>query len=593
MKFRITICILLFSLFNIDLFSQDIELFRQFGGRIDFLMIGNTLNTQENGLTSDCIINTESSTTLSLSTDNTIQAAFLYWAGSGTGDFEIKLNDIDLTPERTFIDVQETSGREFFSAFADVTEQVISTGNGNYTLSDFDLTSVIPDYCNNATNFGGWSIIIIYQNDSLPLNQINIYDGLQHVPENITIQLDNLNVIDDDGAKIGFLAWEGDAGLSVNESLRINGNLIGNPPLNPPTNAFNGTNSFTGVSNLFNMDMDFYDIQNNIDIGDTNATIELTSGQDFVMINTIITKLNSQLPDGTVNIDQYEITNCNERISQLDFTVFNRNSTEVLPAGTLINIYIDNILIQSLQTTFDIPIEGSESFSIPITIPESIVENFTLSIHIDEENAILEISDTNNTDSIEFTLPQPPETIEIEHLETCNIGFEKGNFDLNDTYTFVTSNYDSIIDFIFYPTLEDLENDTNPINPLLEYQNISNPQTIFIKTIDTNTDCFAVNEFELNVTNCPPTFPEGFSPNGDGTNDQLDILGLYDIFTDFKLLIYNRYGNLVFEGDNNSSKWNGRLFNNKKPLPTATYFYTLYLNDNNYKPLNGWVYLSR
>ena len=72
---------------------------------------------------------------------------------------------------------------------------------------------------------------------------------------------------------------------------------------------------------------------------------------------------------------------------------------------------------------------------------------------------------------------------------------------------------------------------------------------MMLKTIDTNTDCFAVNQFKLNVTNCPPTFPEGFSPNGDGTNDELDVLGLYDIFTDFKLLIYNRYGNLVFEGD--------------------------------------------
>lgn len=593
MKLRITICLFLSFLFNIELFSQDIELYRQFGGRIDFLMIGNTLNPQENGLSADCSINTESTTTLNLSADNIIQAAYLYWAGSGTGDFDIKLNDIEITPERTFLDVQETSGREFFSAFADVTEQIISTGNGNYTLSDFDLTSIIPDYCNNATNFGGWSIIIIYQNDSLPLNQINVYDGLQHVPENITIQLDNLNVIDDDGAKIGFLAWEGDAGLSVNESLRINGNLIGNPPLNPPNNAFNGTNSFTGQSNLYNMDMDFYDIQNNINIGDTTATIELTSGQDFVMINTIITKLNSQLPDATVEIDNYEITNCNDRISQLDFTVFNINSTELLPIGTSINIYIDSQLVQSLETTTGIPIDGSESFSIPITIPESIVENFTLSIHIDEENAVLEISDTNNTDSIEFTLPQPPETIEIEHLEACNIGFEKGNFDLNDTYTFVTSNYDSTIEFIFYPTLEDIENNMNPINPLLEYQNISNPQTIFIKTTNTNTDCFTINEFKLNVTNCPPTFPEGFSPNGDGTNDELDVLGLYDIFTDFKLLIYNRYGNLVFEGDNNSPKWNGRLFNTKKPLPTATYFYTLYLNDGDYKPLNGWVYLRR
>lgn len=587
----------LFSIFFLfflsNIYSQDVELFKQFGGRVDFTMIGNTLNQQENGLFSSCVINTESSTTLNLSTDDTIIAAYLYWAGSDEGDFEVKLNDIDIAPTRTFSDSQDTNDRLFFSAFADVSEQVIETGNGTYTLSELDLSAIIADYCPNGTNFAGWSIIIVYQNDDLPLNQINIYDGLQHVPENITIILDNLNVIDDEGAKIGFLAWEGDAGLSVTESLKINGNLIGNPPLNPSNNAFNGTNSFTGESTLYNMDMDFYDIQDNIDIGDDTATIELTSGQDFVMINTIITKLNSQLPDATATIDNYEITSCNDREIVLDFTVFNTNSTEELPANTSINIYADAILISNLAISAIIPIDGFEAFSVPLTIPESIPDTYTIRIHIDEENSVLEISDTNNTASQEYNLSQPPEIINIENLETCNLGFEKGIFDLNDTFTFLIEQYNSEIDFVLFPTLEDLENDTNAINPMLAYENISNPQTIYIKTIDATTDCFSINTFELTTTNCPPTVPEGFSPNADGTNDKLDILGLYDVFTDFKLLIYNRYGNLVFEGDNNTPKWNGQLFNTKKPLPTATYFYTLHLNDSDYKPLNGWVYLRR
>jgi hypothetical protein len=43
---------------------------------------------------------------------------------------------------------------------------------------------------------------------------------------------------------------------------------------------------------LYNMDLDVY-TQNNINIGDTSAQIQLTSGQDFVMINAIVTKLNS------------------------------------------------------------------------------------------------------------------------------------------------------------------------------------------------------------------------------------------------------------------------------------------------------------
>jgi hypothetical protein len=56
------------------------------------------------------------------------------------------------------------------------------------------------------------------------------------------------------------------------------------------------------------MDLDVYTIQNNINIGDTSAQIQLTSGQDFVMINAIVTKLNSQLPDATLRINDIAFT---------------------------------------------------------------------------------------------------------------------------------------------------------------------------------------------------------------------------------------------------------------------------------------------
>ena len=80
---------------------------------------------------------------------------------------------------------------------------------------------------------------------SLPLNQLNVYDGLESVPDTITIELNNLNVMDTNGARIGLIAWGGDAGLAVDEELQMNGITLSNPPLNPVNNAFNGTNSFT------------------------------------------------------------------------------------------------------------------------------------------------------------------------------------------------------------------------------------------------------------------------------------------------------------------------------------------------------------
>ena len=267
--------------------AQDITLFQQFNGRYDYTALGNTLNIVENGPAGICAINTSSSASLFLNPNQTLVAAYLYWAGSDDGDFNIELNGIPITAQRTFSDALD-GDRTFFAAFADVTSIVQTQGNGVYTISEFDLTSVIAPYCPTGTNFGGWAMTVIYENPSLPLNQLNVYDGLESVPDMLEITLTNLNVFDNMGAKIGFIAWEGDRALSVNESLRINGNIIENFPLNPADNAFNGTNSFTGATNLYNMDIDVYGIQNYIAIGDTQATISLTSGQDFVMINNII-----------------------------------------------------------------------------------------------------------------------------------------------------------------------------------------------------------------------------------------------------------------------------------------------------------------
>jgi hypothetical protein len=157
-------------------FGQDVTLYSQLNGRYDYVAIGNTLNIEENGPNSNCAILTSSSANLNLESDQIIQAAYLYWAGSGAGDFDITLNTTSVSAERTFSDALDEE-RQFFAAFADITSQVIEEGNGLYTLSDLDLTTVIPPYCPTGTNFAGWAITIIYEDSDLPLNQINVYES--------------------------------------------------------------------------------------------------------------------------------------------------------------------------------------------------------------------------------------------------------------------------------------------------------------------------------------------------------------------------------------------------------------------------------
>ena len=191
MRYILTFLVLVSLMSN----AQDISLLQQLNGRYDYLAIGNTMNQFENGANGVCVINTESSATLTINDSSQIIAAYLYWAGSGSGDFNVMLNDIEITAERTFSDSLDAT-REFFAAFADVSGQIINTGTGNYTLSQLDLTDAIGPYCSSGTNFAGWAIVVVYENDVLPLNQVNIYDGLQSVPDELTITLNNLNVLE-------------------------------------------------------------------------------------------------------------------------------------------------------------------------------------------------------------------------------------------------------------------------------------------------------------------------------------------------------------------------------------------------------------
>jgi gliding motility-associated-like protein len=543
-------------------------------------------------------VNTSSSATLNLNPNDVIEKAYLYWAGSGTGDFEVQLNGQNITAFRTFSH-QRTIAEltlNYFSAFTDVTNLVQTTGNGEYILSDLDVSPFIEQHAIRSTNFAGWTLLILFKNNSLPLNQVNIYDGLQAVPNEINITLNSLNVVDNQDAKIGFLAWEGDSGISVNETLRINGNPISNPPLNPVDNAFNGTNSVLNSSNLYNMDLDIYNIQDTISIGDTTAEIQLTSGQDFVMINAIVTKLNSQLPDATTIINSLN-NSCFSRTVLVDFTVSNNNSTNILQAGTPIAIYLNGEYIESTATTGDIPIDGSENHQISIEIPLSVLGEFEIKIVVDQNNLgqsmITEINENNNVSILNYQLLAAPIIPNLDTLKSCNEGLGKGTFNFSEYAILAQESTTDIVRFFL------TENDANlNINSITNSQNFGitvSPTTVYVRV--ENANCFSISSFQLMTYNCPPEVFNFISANNDYLNDTFEVKGLRDIFENYKISIYNRWGVLVWTGTNATSDWDGTsnsgaIFE-KGQLPSGTYYYIIDLNDPDYsKPIMGYLFLT-
>ncbi|MDP4270063.1 MAG: Ig-like domain-containing protein, partial [Bacteroidota bacterium] len=91
------------------------------------------------------------------------------------------------------------------------------------------------------------------------------------------------------------------------------------------------------------------------------------------------------------------------------------------------------------------------------------------------------------------------------------------------------------------------------------------------------------------------SIPEGFSPNGDGINDLLVIYGI-EKYPNNRLMIFNRWGNKVFEAKSYDNSWNGEnhfgIAVGGRDLPVGTYFYILDLG-NGSPVKKGYIYLNR
>jgi gliding motility-associated-like protein len=493
--------------------GQNVTLYQQFNGRYDFTFVGNTMNLGENNLTAGCedLVVSTSAADLTLNPNQLVEKAYLYWAGSGTGDFNVKLNGIDINAQRTF-SVISNEELPYFSAFADVTNLILSTGNGTFTLSDLDISQTLlteSGYCGNRTNFAGWAMVIVYSDVALPINQINIYDGLQRVPDDLVITLNSLNVLDDNNSKVGFIAWEGDTMLNT-EHFEFNGVELSNAS-NPPDNVFNGTNSITGSSTLYNMDLDIYDIQNYIAIGDVTATIKLHSDADYIMINTVVTKLNNQLPDATITIDSVA-TICDSKTIVVDYTVSNLNSTNALPANTPIAIYANGQLLQTTTTSAIIPIDGSLTAQITLVLPNTIANNFTLKFVVDDTGngtgVVIELLENNNSFSQSISLLTSPQFNTIPPQYICASDVTNYTIDLSAYISSVLINpLDSVH---FFNTINDANANVNAIANSTSF-NLTNPVTTIYIRLD-NLHCYSLTPLQLNLKPYP-----GFMTPGDIT----------------------------------------------------------------------------
>lgn len=175
-------------------------------------------------------------------------------------------------------------------------------------------------------------------------------------------------------------------------------------------------------------------------------------------------------------------------------------------------------------------------------------------------------------------------------LTQCDLGSENTSFDLS-----IVANTISALDtqmVTIHETNENAINDSNSLNITVPYFSNASERRLYLRI--ENDNCFQIKELVLIVERCGVQVFNTVTPNGDQANDDLHFENLRNVYDRFEINIFNRYGRLVWEGDQNTENWQGTTNvsgTNGDLLPSGTYYYVVELNDPVIENPAGYIYL--
>ena len=110
-------------------------------------------------------------------------------------------------------------------------------------------------------------------------------------------------------------------------------------------------------------------------------------------------------------------------------------------------------------------------------------------------------------------------------------------------------------------------------NSTMPTYNVSQQGLYWVNILDPITNCSTRDSIYIEFQRCPSPdvyIPNAFTPNGDGLNDFFKIETIAE-FKEFKMYIYDRWGELLFESDDKNYGWDGTY--KGKPVQKGVYVY--------------------
>ncbi|WP_460318665.1 autotransporter outer membrane beta-barrel domain-containing protein, partial [Algoriphagus taiwanensis] len=269
-----------------------------------------------------------------------IAASGFFVSTTGTKTLDKRVVKLKVPGSANYINVQAQPGdifysvtndsefRQMYAGFADVTEFVKdlpNAGLGTYTVADIATIDALSD---GTGNFGGWGMVVIYENSDMKWKDITVFDGYAHVsgPNAGTwgLDIDGFRAAQDGPVevKLGVMAGEGDRNISGDQFAikfnNVSGDITNNAHWfalshggNTSNNFFNSSietggntrnlnrvnNTGIDISTIENFNVDGSGNNIYIDNNDTATKFRYRSTGDTYAIFNIVFAVDSYVPE--------------------------------------------------------------------------------------------------------------------------------------------------------------------------------------------------------------------------------------------------------------------------------------------------------
>lgn len=259
-----------------------------------------------------------------------------------------------------------------------------------------------------------------------------------------------------------------------------------------------------------------------------------------------------------------DVNGCSDRISQ-NIKYFPVPSLVVIEPNTFIGCKPAKILFKNLSNPID------ETYDINWTFGDGGTSKEISPIHTYESEGVY---------SVEVTLVSPIgcETSAsfkdwIKILPGPTAGFQFSPQELNSLNSTIQITDESVDAIDWFYTFGDGGLDYKS-EPMHTYRDTGKYQIMQVVRHESGCTDTLIRQVDV-LPYLNYQLPNAFTPNNDGLNDIFRGKGQLPGIQDFKMQIWNRWGEMVFESDSPSEGWNGEYHGSGKLLMAGVYVYTI------------------